>query len=362
MSGPSGLVPLDDDIVDRIMTFCSAFHALRSIVLVSKAFYRVFQTYPKATRRHIALQFLNSNSNPALRVIRYPYHECDEPYNQYDDTPDGNWSAMAVACPEESYPIITPLDEYTLLENSRVVAALEDIYSLRNKDNKSRTSVLTSEESWRFRRAMYRIMMYCKLFPSDRYKNEQILDMDDELVGKIRKQRTAILNEYPTDEFRQLCSAVRFLVNVFVRASAFSAIVPPKAAEPASKWILDRVTSATDTCSQCAAPRGVELYTEANWDRLPALLTSFLKNHLQQDPTLSQPFRTLTARFKDSDALGPFFGDLFEFKTHTAPEFNNWRRTDSYCLPCLTNFLEEHLWIWFLEERVRGGWIPPENC
>jgi hypothetical protein len=42
-------LPLDDDIVDRIMTFCSTFGTLKSTILVSKAFYRVFQTRPKVS-------------------------------------------------------------------------------------------------------------------------------------------------------------------------------------------------------------------------------------------------------------------------------------------------------------------------
>ncbi|KAJ7848824.1 hypothetical protein B0H14DRAFT_2766833 [Mycena olivaceomarginata] len=29
---------------------------------------------------------------------------------------------------------------------------------------------------------------------------------------------------------------------------------------------------------------------------------------------------------------------------------------------CFTKFLEEHLWIWILEERIKGGWTPPEDC
>jgi hypothetical protein len=40
---------LDDDILDRIMTFCPTFGTLQSTILVSKAFHRVFQAHPKAS-------------------------------------------------------------------------------------------------------------------------------------------------------------------------------------------------------------------------------------------------------------------------------------------------------------------------
>ncbi|KAF8188489.1 hypothetical protein K438DRAFT_1833633 [Mycena galopus ATCC 62051] len=37
-------LPLDDDILDRIMTSFATIHTFRSAILISKAFYRVFQT------------------------------------------------------------------------------------------------------------------------------------------------------------------------------------------------------------------------------------------------------------------------------------------------------------------------------
>jgi hypothetical protein len=42
-------LPLDDDIVDRIMTFSPTFATLQALMLVSKAFYSVYQTHPKAS-------------------------------------------------------------------------------------------------------------------------------------------------------------------------------------------------------------------------------------------------------------------------------------------------------------------------
>jgi hypothetical protein len=42
-------LPLDDDIVDRIMIFCPTFGSLQATMLVSKAFYRVFKTHPKVS-------------------------------------------------------------------------------------------------------------------------------------------------------------------------------------------------------------------------------------------------------------------------------------------------------------------------
>ncbi|KAJ7882481.1 hypothetical protein B0H13DRAFT_2048093 [Mycena leptocephala] len=413
MDSYNGL-PLDDDIVDRIMTFCPTFGTLQSTILVCKAFHRVFQAHPKSITRGVAYNVVGPALPQALRVVRYP---CD------GYTSDGDPSAMAEACPEDHDPsVITAEEKETLQENSRVVAVLEDIYSLTNKDRTSRTSVLTSEESWRFRRAMYRIMLYCHLFPGNRYSQEDIDPDDEELIDKIRKQRTAILSEYPTDDLRELNSAVKFLCSVFdsvtntqsnITESLLSTgpsgalrawqarsyqvleddidlmffeddeeipvfvryfslplqniwtarnITPPKEDDPASTWIVDQVNGANDTCSHCATPGGLQLYTAANWDRFPIILTNLLKKNLKLNQTVAQPFYVATAHLVNSDALGPFLSDLFALKPHTAPAFDNWDQTDSYCFMCFTKFLEEHLWIWFLEERIKGGWTPPEDC
>ncbi|KAF7342246.1 hypothetical protein MVEN_01812600 [Mycena venus] len=395
------------------MTFCPNFDTLQSTILVSKTFHRVFQTRPKSITRAVAGNIVGPALPQALRVIRFPYDDYD--------TLDGDLS-MATACPEDDKSVITAEEVEKLEENCQVVAELEDIYSLMNKDRTSKTSVLTSEESWRFRRAMYRIMLYCNQFSGTRYTEEEIELNDEEILDKIRKQRTAVLNEYPTDELQQLHSVVQFLRSIFISLSTtdldfidsllstgpanalrawqdrsyeviqddveftmfddeddaplfegyFSLpfeniwterkVTPPKEDDPASKWILDQVNGANDTCSQCATPGGLKLYTEANWDRFPIILANLLKKNIKRNQSITQSFFTATAHLVASDALGPFIGDLFDFALKIKPEFDGWERTDSYCLTCLTRFLEEHLWIWFREERIKGGWTPPEDC
>lgn len=64
---------------------------------------------------------------------------------------------------------------------------------------------------------MYRIMLYCKLFPVDHDSGE---DLDADTLSKIRAQRTAVLREYPTDELQQLHSAVNFMRPIFDAVSS----------------------------------------------------------------------------------------------------------------------------------------------
>jgi hypothetical protein len=61
---------------------------------------------------------------------------------------------------------------------------------------------------------MYRIMLYCNQFPGSGF-----IQYDDESIEDIRKQRTAVLSEYSTNELLQLHSAVKFLRRIFFNLS-----------------------------------------------------------------------------------------------------------------------------------------------
>ncbi|KAJ7678652.1 hypothetical protein B0H17DRAFT_1334094 [Mycena rosella] len=439
-------LPLDDDIVDRVMTFCPSFSCLQATILVSKAFYRVFQTHPKAITRAVAYNIVGPGLPQALRVLRYP------PYNG----PDADAIEMAEACREEhGASVITAEEKQKLRENAEIVGKLEDIYSLTTKDRTSKRSVLTSEESWRFRRAAYRIMLYCSVFPGNRYEFDEIEALDDQQIEKIRGQRTAMLNRYQTDELLELFSVVKFIqgilssvvdddqsnmVDILLSTGPEGAVLaweersydalemdllgdgllhddednklfagyftltfeniwtrrnlkPPKEEDPASKWVLDEVIGANDTCSQCAAPGGLQLLTSANWDRFPVSPTACLKNKLKSNASIIGPFAQATAHLANlpshslflgihnavnQAALGAWITEIFDVRR--APGFevaDGWDVGASYCAACLSRFLEEHVWVWFLEERVKStclcvsasmltvpaaGWVPPEDC
>ncbi|KAJ7250165.1 hypothetical protein B0H12DRAFT_680943 [Mycena haematopus] len=408
------VLPLDDDILDQIMAFCPTFATLQALILVSKAFHRVFQAHPKSITRAVAYNIVGPALPQALRAIRYPY----DGYSTAKDP-----SGMATACPEgHNGTIITAAEQGILEENARVVGKLEDIYSLLNKDRTSQTSLLTAEESQRFRRAMYRLMLFSNIFPGNRYSADDFdeLPNDDIFFHTIRAQRTAILNEYPTGELQELSSASNFLLDIFddvanSRNHAFLSTGPsgalrawaarsydgleddidfnflddvddvplydgylsvplnniwtarkitlPKAddsdeeedGEPSSKWILDSVNGANDTCSQCSSLGGLDLYTEANWFRFlcHGSITIHLKAHLKHNHTLVKSLTIATAHFSAAPELsGPFIANLFML--YRTDKFDGWERTDSYCFHCLREFVEDHLWRWLLDERVKS--------
>jgi hypothetical protein len=59
-------------------------------------------------------------------------------------------------------------------------------------------------------------MLYCRLFPANRYELEDIVEIQDDpsAVERIIRLRVAVLNEYPTDELLELHSVVGFLKDV----------------------------------------------------------------------------------------------------------------------------------------------------
>ncbi|KAF7341798.1 hypothetical protein MSAN_02034700 [Mycena sanguinolenta] len=404
----SNAFPLDDDIVSQIMGFSPDFRTLKAIILVSKAFYRVFQTHPKVITRAVAYTIVGPALPQALRVIRYPYRN----YVTQEDGP----IPMSAACPEDhGPPVIAPNERNMLEENASVVGKLEDIYSLINKDRMSRTSVLTVDESWRFRRAMYRIMLYCNIFPNFPCDGgDAYLEEDDESLQAIRKLRTAFLCQYLANELQQLASVVRFLSSIFQNCGSdyepgsdllatgpsgalrtwetrsYNDLeihdldspdaswthgyfdiplrkiwtnrgeVAPSEYESPSKWILDSVNGADDRCSRCASPGGLALFTESNWCRFPLDLTNPLKDQLNHNSTLTGPFEAALTPFLASPAeIERFIAGLFALRRR---EYDGWEPAHSYCIQCFARFVEDHAWMWFLQQRLRQGLTPPENC
>jgi hypothetical protein len=154
------------------------------------------------------------------------------------DDPD----TVATTCPEDhSASVITSEEKQRLEDNSEVVDTLEYIYSLtcvsgfyphhnlyylfpscnifRQKDRTSRKSVLAPAESWRFRRAVYRIWLYTNIFSGDRYSFDEI-NVGADGTHLIQRQRTALLNQYPTDELFQLYAVVHFFCGILKRVYA----------------------------------------------------------------------------------------------------------------------------------------------
>lgn len=109
-------IPVEDDIVDRILTFSPSFDALQSTILVSKSFRDVFQARPNSIIRTVAYNVVGPALPHLLTFIRAKERpSSDEPL------------PLDV---EEISPITN--DEIKLLPRyTRVAAGLEAMFSQR---------------------------------------------------------------------------------------------------------------------------------------------------------------------------------------------------------------------------------------
>jgi hypothetical protein len=119
-------LPLDDDIVDRILTFLPNFTALGATILASKHFYTVFKTHPHSIVRAVAYNITGPALPQAMRVLRYTPPDDPDPQNQNTlGPPPKQWLETDPVSP------ITNDEAGDLVENAAAVAALEDFFSLR---------------------------------------------------------------------------------------------------------------------------------------------------------------------------------------------------------------------------------------
>ncbi|KAF9257939.1 hypothetical protein L218DRAFT_1080639 [Marasmius fiardii PR-910] len=219
MKGLNGL-PLDDDIIDRILMFSPNFVALKNIILTAKAFHNVYKLHPKSIIRAVAYNVVGPALPQALRAIRYSAP------GQNADAEDQPEEALDMETGENG--LILPHEIVQLIGNARQFKVLEEFFSLRHKDRRYKApSQLTFTESWRFQRAIYRIMLYSRVFYGAKYI-EMVEDFDEDEDGenhdlvdrlaKERNKRKKLLDAYSDEELLQINSVSRFLKEVFTWA------------------------------------------------------------------------------------------------------------------------------------------------
>ncbi|KAG7094690.1 hypothetical protein E1B28_005509 [Marasmius oreades] len=223
MKALNGL-PLDDDIVDRILIFSPDFTSLKNTILTAKAFHSVFKLHPKSIIRAVAYNVVGPALPQALRAIRYRIPAQDDADEQPEGEFDDSWEAEI-----GEHGSILPVEVVQLVENARAFRSLEEVFSLRHKDRRyNASSQLSFIESWRFQRTMYRIMLYSRIFDGPRYV-EMIEEFDDEdedgenkdlvdRLAKERRRRRKFLDDFSDEQLLQVHSVSRFLREVFLWA------------------------------------------------------------------------------------------------------------------------------------------------
>lgn len=199
-------LPLNDDLIDHILTFLPNLADLQSTILSSKAFFGVFSARPSSFVKAVAYNEIGPALPEALRVFRYKVT---------DPWPEDVGGQSPITCAEAR----------SLTRNAAVVKGLEGLYSSRHvvlkfqpfhcylratryKDRSSKTSKLNFMESWRFHRAMYTLTLFTALFPGNELYHER------EISNMRRKhaERTAFLMYFSSNELSEIYSASLFLV------------------------------------------------------------------------------------------------------------------------------------------------------
>ncbi|THV02975.1 hypothetical protein K435DRAFT_836045 [Dendrothele bispora CBS 962.96] len=211
-NGPS----LDDDIIDRILMFSPSFSTFQSAILTSRSFYCVYKAHPRSIVQAVACNVTGSSDlvPEALRVARY-----GDSKDELNDTRESHGvRGVSIEKVDSDEMFITPRIAQRLTINAEVVNQLEDLFSLRHKNRHFKTSQLTPTESFRFRQAMYRVMLYCNVFHRDHYKRWVFEDSDE--FKRIQSAKERFLAEFCSRELLRIYDVSCFLVKSISWAGA----------------------------------------------------------------------------------------------------------------------------------------------
>ncbi|KAH7908969.1 hypothetical protein BJ138DRAFT_1156403 [Hygrophoropsis aurantiaca] len=201
-------------ILTKILSALPDFSSLYRAITLSKSFYHAFQAYPQSITRPVAHQLFHSTLPSALRLVRcqlaqYPIADEDaarfEPpaspaYNEDDPANDRNWN-------------LSREEIRALVDRRKVVQAIEDIFSSREKDRRYTTSQLTHIESTRFHRAMYRIWLFCVTYGCEAYNKGQAYaeEYDDDADLENLEHQKSFLEAFSTEELHEIITVAAFL-------------------------------------------------------------------------------------------------------------------------------------------------------
>ncbi|KAF8230080.1 hypothetical protein L208DRAFT_141033 [Tricholoma matsutake] len=391
--GALSSLPLDDDIIDRILTFLPSFSALGATILASKHFHTIFKSHPNSVLRSVAYNVTGPALPQAMRVIRYSPKQLDSEQDSLSNTPPIRpWAETDPISP------ITGEEASRLTENAAIVAALEDVFSSRHKDRTSQTSKLDSAESERFRCGVYRLMLFSQAFP---LSEDEINEEDPDAMAIKRLERKRLLEEFPNYELLAMRSVSLFLAELvewtdtvggsrlygpfpdhtsadFFLSEGPAAILAAYKAEngfdntsigylahplnkiweqrnmkpppdDASHWksILHDIRGEHDICHRCNMIHGFDLWNETNWDYLKGLSET----------------REVSLLHSQLYAAGFTYTTLLqEINDIRTSEFDMWDKQDWLCLQCIQVILRSHLHLWLLERKRKAGKTIPEDC
>ncbi|KAJ7753535.1 hypothetical protein B0H16DRAFT_1723153 [Mycena metata] len=394
-------LPLNNDIIDRVFTFCPDFETLSTLKSTCKALHAIYTVHPNSINLAVARN-LTDIFPDALRVLRQEVYIAPK-----ERSPDGGDDTSPAAAESEDTSPVTMDELPQLRKNDAVVHRLEALFSRWYKNRRSPVSVLSAEETFRFHRAMYRVFVYSTRFTSINCEPESDHPSENHV---IYAQRLKMLNAYPTADLRQIYSVIQFLramlhcvfkqpdidgtYDLCLAAGPALILATYQSRDPntigapylgffydplSEIWssrevsdpsensehlcsILDTVLEGLDSCQRCNQPTDGLLWTSATWQHydtdLPDLLPGRLPFNRQETKALHKFLRTDAEALPDlSILISGIYCDV-----GLLSGFEDWTEDDGLCGGCLHKLLGSHTYLWLFDKKMKDGWVPPENC
>ncbi|KZT06333.1 uncharacterized protein LAESUDRAFT_812919 [Laetiporus sulphureus 93-53] len=420
---------LSQDLVDKILVSLTDFKSLAATILTSKHVYDVFQTRPKSIVAAVACNVVgHADVLPAaVRMVR-AYQDSNDPESDEDTDEDDDYDEeeneerpedeqCGPPPPEDDVMrmSLTRTQAESLVDHAPILQELENFFSWMHKDRMSSASMLAEDESVSFRRAMYRLWLYRKLFKHPRYFFN-LQQPDDEQYRKVIRPRLDFLTAFPLEELHDIWRAVSFTTELLQWAttvcrdvllapdsyrSAIRRIFPylqggrwqPQLFEAVyasilekaeigaedrdaatAKAILRKVVGEHDACDRCHSVQGPKLFGANNWGLLhghlsPSIFETLLHGRLRYNIwEMMRMYEILFAQENGTVSFrSPNYNQVMEGLFDTvvpgegdAPDV--WSKDGWYCLECVrTLFKERLMWYWRAKKEEAG--IPIlEDC
>ncbi|TDL28786.1 hypothetical protein BD410DRAFT_893725 [Rickenella mellea] len=382
------------DIRDYLLTCLPDFETLRSAVLASRGLHEAYVLRSKSIMHCV----VSSEIGPAWPFALVLARMRDEPWEGCTDGLIVNdWI-------EDSQ--ITGREAFELIRVSKIAKQFEDMFSNREKDRTSKTSVLSDAESYRFQRALYKLWWIREIYAADGEDNldrpeymqhckvellgadtlTELLELDrvwhfladivkwlrlshgptedDDFQQVLMVKPESFLEAYETFDFGIILDDSQDAPNPVLREFLEDRGVEPGCwiDSPDDAVLVDEILGEDDTCDKCNAEEGLNLWGEPNWSWLrghlpPDRLPAFLPGYLGQNFTTKAELVNLTKDkgFRYEEMIKEMFEgqiDTEEYKT------DGW-----YCWTCLTQFFKKELYSWFVNwKRKEGHVFQPEDC
>ncbi|KAJ7502070.1 hypothetical protein B0H11DRAFT_1907564 [Mycena galericulata] len=325
-----------------------------------------------------------------------------------DDDSDSEAASDSPGLGDPSESPITAAETTLLRKNAAAVHSLEVLFSqwyercilLGYKNRGASASVLTAEEAFRFRRAMYRVMTYSARFSASAYTEEEAheISADPDALKEIRDQRVIdwavqddsqgyygvylsagpalILATYETralDRLKESCPShlswehIRLFTDFFIRPLAQLWISRQVSAPPDDlrhlNSILETVLSGLDTCQGCGQAEAPRLWTSATWEHLYLMSPEgYLSGNLLYNQQETDALKELLRQYEGPSAISTaMIGGIFR-DVVLRRGFRQWTADGSLCGDCLEQLLDEHTYLWLHGKKIKNGWVPPHNC